>query len=190
MFPLLTNLSTFYLRFIDYIFLIWNCTKTEFDYFFIKLNECHPSIKFEISKTEINFLDTTVFKVDNKLRTKVYVKPTDTQSYLQSKSEHSNSTKKCIAYSQTLRFNKICYNRSNLRNNRKRLLSTLTKSGYNKTDPATQINRATSFPRNELLNKIKISYTERLLLTVPYSRTLFIYLFIYFIFIYAWIQKK
>ena len=78
MFPLLTNLSTFYLRFIDYIFLIWNCTKTEFDYFFIKLNECHPSIKFEISKTEINFLDTTVFKVDNKLRTKVYVKPTDT----------------------------------------------------------------------------------------------------------------
>ena len=31
---LLTNLSDFYLRFIDDIFLIWNGTKTEFDEFF------------------------------------------------------------------------------------------------------------------------------------------------------------
>ena len=30
---LLTNLSDFYLRFIDDIFLIWNGTKTEFDDF-------------------------------------------------------------------------------------------------------------------------------------------------------------
>ena len=66
-FALLTNLSDFYLRFIDDIFLIWNGTKTEFDNFLKKINECHPSIKFEyeMSKTEINFLDTTVFKVDN-----------------------------------------------------------------------------------------------------------------------------
>ena len=45
-----------------------------------------------MSKTEVNFLDITVFKVHNKLRTKVYVKPTDRQSYLHSKSEHPNST--------------------------------------------------------------------------------------------------
>ena len=37
-FPLLTNLSDFYLRFIDDIFLIWNGTKTEFDDFFKKIN--------------------------------------------------------------------------------------------------------------------------------------------------------
>ena len=30
-----------------------------------------------MSKTEINFLDTTVFKVDNKRQTKVYAKLTD-----------------------------------------------------------------------------------------------------------------
>ena len=47
-------------------------------------------------KTEIKFLETTVFKVDNKLRTKVYVKPTNRQSYLHSKSEHPNSTKKVL----------------------------------------------------------------------------------------------
>ena len=49
-----------------------------------------------MSKKEINFLDTAVFKVDNKLRTKVYVKPTDRQSYLHNKSEHPNSTKKVL----------------------------------------------------------------------------------------------
>ena len=133
-FPLLTNLSDFYLRFIDDIFLIWNGTKTEFDDFFKKINECYPSIKFEyeMSKTGISFLDTTVFKIANKLRSKVYVKPIDRQSHLHSKSEHLNSTKKSIAYSQALRFNKICYNRGDLHNNYKRLLNTLTKRGYNK----------------------------------------------------------
>ena len=172
-FPFLTNSSDFFLCFIDNIFLNWNDTKTEFDDFSKKINECYPSIKFEyeISKTEINFLDNTVFKVDNKLRTKVYVKPTDRQSYLHSKSEHPNSTKKSIAYSQALRFNKICYNRSDLHNNCKRLLNTLTKRGYNKKDTTTQINRAISIPRNELLNKIKTSNTERLSLTVTYNRT-------------------
>ena len=93
-----TNLSDFYLRFIGDIFLIWNGTKTEFDDFVKRINEPHPSIKFEyeISQIEINFLDTTVFKVDNKLRTKVYVKPTDRQSYLHSKSENPNSAKKVL----------------------------------------------------------------------------------------------
>ena len=173
-FPLQTNLSDFYLRFIDDIFLIWNCTKTEFENLLKKINECHPSIKFEyeMSKTGINFLDNTEFKVSNKLRTKLYVKPTDRQSYLHGKSEHPNSTKKSITYSQALRFNKICYNRSDLHNNCKRLLNALTKRGYNKTDTTTQINRAITIPRNELLNKIKASNTERLPLTVTYNRTL------------------
>ena len=130
-FPHLTNLSYFYLRFIDDIFLIWNGSKTEFDNFLKKINEYRPSIKFEyeMSKTEINFPNTTVFKVDNKLRTKVNVKPTDRQSYLHSKSEYPNSTKKSIADSQALRFNKICYNRSDIHSNCKRLLNSLTKSG-------------------------------------------------------------
>ena len=125
-----------------------------------------------MSKTEINFLDTTVFKVNNKLRTKLSVKPTDRQSYLHSKSVHPNSTKKSSADSLALRFNTICYNRSDLHNNCKRLLNTLTKRGYNKTDTTTQINRVITIARNELLNKIKTSNTERLPLTVTYNKTL------------------
>ena len=113
-----------------------------------------------------------MFKVDNKLQIKLYVKPTDRQNYFHNKSEHPNSTNKSIAYSQALRFNKICYNRTDLHNNCKRLLNTLTKRGYNKRDTTTQINRAILIPRNELLNKIKPSNTESLPLTVTYNRTL------------------
>ena len=80
--------------------------------------------------------------------------------------------RKSIAYSQALRFNKICCNRSDLHNNCKRLINTLNKRGYNKTDAKTQINRAITIPRNDLLNKIKTSNTECLPLTVTYNRTL------------------
>ena len=47
-----------------------------------------------MSKTEINFLDTSLFKVDNKLQTKVCVKPIDRKSYLHSKSKHPILLKK------------------------------------------------------------------------------------------------
>ena len=94
-----------------------------------KINKYHPSIKYkyEMSKTEINFLDTTMFKIDSKPRTKVFLnQPND--SYLHSKSEHPNSTMKVIACRQALRFNKICCNRRDLHNNCKRLLKgTLTQ---------------------------------------------------------------
>ena len=75
-FPLPTNLSDFYLRFMDGVLLIWNGAKIELYDFLKKSYDCLPSIKFEneISKTEINFLETTVLKVHNKLRIKVHVK--------------------------------------------------------------------------------------------------------------------
>ena len=38
--------------------------------------------KYEMYNTEISFLDTTVFKVDNKLQSKVYVKPTNRKGFL------------------------------------------------------------------------------------------------------------
>ena len=102
----------------------------------------------------------------------MYVKPTDGRSYLRSKLEHPNSVKKDIVYSHALRFNKICYNRSHLYNNCKRVLNALIKRGYNIKDTTTQINRAITIPRNALLNKIKTSNTERSPLTLTYNRTL------------------
>ena len=78
-YPLLLRFSKFYLRYIDDIFLIWKRKKEEFEVFLQKINNCHLAIKFEyqISKTEINVLNATVFKVGNQLRTELYTKPTN-----------------------------------------------------------------------------------------------------------------
>ena len=48
-----------------------------------------------MSEAEINFLDTSLFKVDNKLRTKVCVKPIDRKIYTQ-QIRTSDSTKKVL----------------------------------------------------------------------------------------------
>ena len=73
------NKSLKYLRYIDDIFMIWTGTAAELKRFTEEINKVHHSIKFtvESSFTNINFLDTTVYKSNNKLYTKVYKKQID-----------------------------------------------------------------------------------------------------------------
>ena len=51
-------------RFIDDIFIIWTGTNAEFEKFMSNINQIHPTIKFtyEISDTELTFLDVTLYK--------------------------------------------------------------------------------------------------------------------------------
>ena len=53
-----------YLSYIDDIFLIWTGTLDELNKFIAKINQAHPSIKFDFnySSNSVNFLDTTVKK--------------------------------------------------------------------------------------------------------------------------------
>ena len=107
-YPLIDAKTLLYLRFIDDIFMVW--TKSEKDLIEF-LNTKHTSVKFDFkySRQQREFLDTLVY-VDNnnKLQTTLYKKPTDRQNYLYSKSEHSYSLKKSIAYSHALRIKRIC----------------------------------------------------------------------------------
>ena len=59
------NFLTFYCRFIDDIFFLWNGTESELIQFIDNLNQKHPTIKFEFtySRTNITFLDTNVYKM-------------------------------------------------------------------------------------------------------------------------------
>ena len=88
MYPLILRFSKCYFRYIDDIFSIWNGTKEELEVFLQKINNCHPTIKseYQISKTEINFLGKS-FQSCNQLRIKLYMKPTNKQSYHHNKSE-------------------------------------------------------------------------------------------------------
>ena len=72
--------------------------------FIKKINNPHPTIKFdfEFSETSIQFLDTAVYenKEQNKLITTIYCKPTDPRNFLHYTSAHPRSLIKSILYSQ------------------------------------------------------------------------------------------
>ena len=108
--------SKFYLRYIGDILLIWIEVKEEFEFFLQKINICHPTIESEhqLSKTEISFPDTTLFKVSNQLHSKLFTNPSDKKSYLNSKTEHIRSMRNSTAYRQVLGLKKICCSKSGL----------------------------------------------------------------------------
>ena len=75
-----------------------------------KIRRIHPAtIKFteEHSFTEIPFLDTTVFKENNKLQTKVYHKKMDQKQYLHYKSSHPKNQKDAVPYGLLIRARNI-----------------------------------------------------------------------------------
>ena len=69
--------------YIDDIFFIWKHGEEKLKEFIDVLNKKHHSIKFtaELSKTQINFLDVILSLENGKIKTDLYVKPTDTYQY-------------------------------------------------------------------------------------------------------------
>ena len=97
-------------RFIDDIWSIFNGTESELTQFVAYLNMVHPSIKFTEthSRDQIQFLDVTTVNVDQHVETDLFIKPTDSQSYLHYSSCHPMSIKNSIPYSQFLRIRRNC----------------------------------------------------------------------------------
>ena len=89
--------------------MVWKGSQDELNQFTKEINEVHPSIKFttKSSKTQVNFLDTTIQINDSKLTTKTFKKPTDRSAYLHNTSYHPNQLKQHTIW-PTLRLKKIC----------------------------------------------------------------------------------
>ena len=83
--------------------------------FIDQVNLFHPTIKFtaEYSKEEVNFLDLKIKLIDRKLKTDLFVKPTDTHQSLDPTSSHPYHCKQGIPYSQDLSLNRICSDNAN-----------------------------------------------------------------------------
>ena len=160
-----------YLRYIDDIFMIWTGTPEELTSFASEINQVHPSIKFtfENSLTEINFLDTTVYRQNYQLLTKVYRKPTDRSMYLHSNSYHPSNLKRNIPYGQALRMKKICSEDAEFQ---KAILSMEKASdrGYMKDNLKNQFDRACSKQRQDLLNYQTREKTDRIPLVTTFHR--------------------
>ena len=164
-----------YLRYIDDIFLIWTGTINELKDFIEKINQVHPSIKFDFnfSKQKVNFLDTTVTKDSNgKLITSLYKKETDRQAYLHNKSEHPMTLKKSIPYAQALRLRRICTKEEDFMKQCSDLTKRFIERGYQKTEIQNDIIKAKRVNRTDLLNKSNETKSTRIPFILTYNRTL------------------
>ena len=103
--------------------------------FIKKLNNRHPTIKFDLKffKTNIEFLDTTVYKnkEQNMLLTAASCKPADRIYFLHYTPAHFISLIKSIPYSQALHLKKICAEISELSKNLHVLNESFINRGFN-----------------------------------------------------------
>ena len=160
-YPLIEKISNFYLRFIDDIFLIWTGTTDQLMKFKQQINEVPPpppppSIKFDFnfSNKEINFLDTVVYKTQSgKLETKLYRKESDRLAYLHRKSEHSESLKRSIPFSQALRLRRICSTNNEFQDSCDKLRNKLIEIGYKQQEINEGIERTKTLDRKKLLEE-------------------------------------
>ena len=122
---------TYYRRYIDDIFFIWEYSTTELQQFIDHLNSRHPTIKFTqtISDKQITYLDLDIYINETRLHTKTHFKTTNTFSYLHGQSNHPPSTFKGVYKGENIRilrntsdqdtYNNTCKFINNQFNNRK-----------------------------------------------------------------------
>jgi len=96
---------SYYRRYINDIFFIWNHPISELDNFIDHLNSVHPTIKFtkSVSNTTITFLDLDIYIENNQFQTKTHFKTTNTFSYLHGHSNHPPSTFKGVIKGENIR---------------------------------------------------------------------------------------
>ena len=173
-YPVFTGKCPLYLRFIDDIFGIWIGTKEEFNSTIESINQCHHSIKFdfEISQSDVNFLDTTVYIDKNSmLKTKVFSKPTDRYNFLHRRSEHPESLKKNIPYGQLLRGKRICSEDLDFDIYSNKLKESFRKRGYTDNDLTNHIQRVNTVTRETALTQVQRPQNTRMVFVTTYNRT-------------------
>lgn len=139
----------FYKRYIDDIFIIstFKLNSTHFQNFFSNLQ---LNIVIE---NEVNFLDLliSIDKITNKLNFNLYIKPTNTFSYLQTNSNHPDHIFKNIPKSQFKRIRRICSSILDYFYNSRRLIFNLESRGYNYRDLTKCMNIVANINRDSLI---------------------------------------
>ena len=142
-----------WLRFINDFFMIWIHDEQSLTDF--TLHTRHQSIKFtsDISKTSINFLDTTVsINPDGTLATDLYTKPTDSHNYLLYNSSHPVHCKTGLSYSQFLRIRQSCSDITDFDRNAPTLTHHFKRRGYPENLITSALEKARSKDRQPLLS--------------------------------------
>jgi peptide-methionine (R)-S-oxide reductase len=140
-------------RLIDDVFTVWTYGEEKLKEFLSDLNRFHRSIKFtmEYSPQEVHFLDTTVYKVNNRIQTKIFTKATDKKQFLFFSSCHPGHITRSIPYAQSLRYRRNTTCNAVLQDSLNTLKKQFRNRGYPRKLVDTEINKCLAIPREETL---------------------------------------
>ena len=158
-------------RYIDDVHFLWTDGSDSLQQFQTYLNNFHPTIKFtfEVSLTQVPYLDTLTQLKNNHLETTLYCKPTDKHTYLLPSSCHPPHTFRGIPYSQALRIRRICSQPDEEESHLNALKTNLLKREYNETTINKQIAKAKRQDRSTLLTYKPKKTTNRVPLVTTYN---------------------
>ena len=164
------NKHIIYKRYIDDIVLIDNkkldCESFSNSFENLKINICHES--------KINFLDTTISfdTITGKINFSLYVKPTNTFSYLLTSSNHPDYIFKNIPISLFIRIRRICTSYLDYLYHALILFSQLRSRGYDKKTLLNSIFTIGKKDRKELIKykpKIKTSMDDNIFAKISFN---------------------
>lgn len=148
-------------RYIDDIFCIWPKRHT-ISTFVSKINQIHPNIKLtaEISNTNVNFLDITIFKGQlfrekRLLDIRTYQKPRNLFQYLHFNSSHPKSTFSSIIIGECVRYARTNTSLENYQSQISLFKIRLQKRGYPNHFINRYIDRISHQNRNKYINNPK-----------------------------------
>lgn len=121
-----------YKRYIDDLFFIWEGSRDSLQEFLNELNSNNNNIRLtsDFSQNDIHFLDVNIFRQGDGLGTKVYFKPTDSNSYLPSSSGHHPKWLKNIPKGQLTRVKRNCSNKADFLRQAQVVRKKFVEKGY------------------------------------------------------------
>ncbi len=149
----------FYGRYIDDVFSVLN---NNFNTKLLTENNIFHNLTLnEVCNDEVNFLDLkiSIDKVTNRIKFSVYLKPTNTFSYLLSSSNHPKFIFNNIPKGILIRYKRICSDNNNFLKIASETRSQLITRGYDPIKISKLINTLSLQPRSKFLDyKIKTNY--------------------------------
>ncbi len=162
----------------DFFAIMHTSTAEEIKEFFHIANNHHPLLKFtyEISDSEMIFLDTVIFKGNRFAHTgvldiKIYIKPTNTHQNLQRASMHNPSVFSALIKGEAIRYRRNCSDNDHFTQSLSTFKTHLLKRGYAEQEMDSNFKAVSSMDRTELL-RFELQYLWYLLQSIilPHKR--------------------
>ena len=146
------DLMLFWKRFIDDVLGLFKGNEAEFEEFVEWLNSIMKGVvkfKSNFSTEKVEFLDLIISKEEGKLKTNLFIKPSNLQLFLDFKSNHPKHCKIGIVYGQALRIIERCSDLSDANLHLEKLKGKLLERNYPVEVVDTQFDRAKKQTRRQ-----------------------------------------